>query len=242
MRNEQTLARLADPTFRTDPVAMTAGDSQQWLRTSLVLKLPYMPTAPFFVDVSHVYAKIRALVSAYDPTVAVDIYFASAHITIKTIAEDVAQRREDLERYAALIRPLVQRWLACMAETRLYALGLFTSLNRDKGLSIGLCFYPSLPLLQIMRGEVGIALYDHISELPLRPEEKFHTMLTHSTGCRIRLRDFPLSPEFITDFQAVVESYNQHLFGLIDQLRPDDFVIRHGYSDQLIPLVEVSCA
>ena len=242
MRTAQTYARMADPTFRTDATALAQSDSRAWRRTSLVIKLPYNVTSPFWANVDEAYLTIAELIRHDYPTTAVDIYFDSAHITVKTLAEDQPQTSADLLRYRALIKPIVAQWLAMMAnETQLYAWGLFSSLTKDKGLSIGLRFYPTLPLLQIIRGAVGVALYEQASALALRPEHKFHTTLTHSTGLRARLLDFPVTDHFLQRLQTVIESYDTTIFGVLTELRAADFVIRHGYSDQLVPLVEVDC-
>lgn len=243
MREQQTYARLTDPNFRTDPRLMTQGDSSAWRRTSLIIKLPEQPHVRFFQPISAAYAEVQKLLHHFYPDAAVDVYCGTTHITIKTLAEDQVQSQDDLLRYRALIQPIVTHWLTVMAaSTQLYALGLFSSLTKDKGLSLGLRFYPTLPLLQIIRGEVGVALYNQAENLALRPEQKFHTMLTHATGLRARLVDLPVTTEFLRAFKAVLESYDQTLFGVITDLQADDFCIRHGYSDQLAPLVEVSCS
>ncbi|MCE7981549.1 MAG: hypothetical protein DYG89_10175 [Caldilinea sp. CFX5] len=242
MRVQQTYARLADPNFRTDPALMVQSDSRTWLRTSLVFKLPDQPQSPFFQQVRATYTAVQTLIHHFYPTTAVDVYLDTAHITVKTLAEDQAQSIDDLLRYHAIIQPIVAHWLDAMAgSTELYAVGLFSSLTRDKGLSLGLRFYPTLPLLQIIRGEVGVALYNQAAHLALRPEQKFHTMLTHATGLRARLVDLPVTPDFLQAFKAVLESTDQTIFGVITDLQAADFCIRHGYSDQLVPLVEVNC-
>lgn len=242
MREQQTYARLTDPNFRTAPTLMAQSDSRTWLRTSLVIKLPNQPRSPFFQQISAAYTEVQTLIRHFYPTTGVDIYLDTAHITIKTLAEDQAQSIDDLLRYRTIIQPIVAHWLKQMATaTELYALGLFSSLTKDKGLSLGLRFYPTLPLLQIIRGEVGVALYNHPETLNLRPEQKFHTMLTHATGLRARLVDLPVTAGFLRAFQAVLESYDQTIFGVISNLQAADFCIRHGYSDQLVPLVEVNC-
>lgn len=242
MREEQTYARLTDPNFRTDAKLMAQSDSRTWLRTSLVMKLPAEAQSQFLQQISAVYATVQTLIHHFYPDAAVDVYLDTAHITIKTVAEDQAQSRNDLLRYHALIQPIVKHWLAVMgASTQLYAVGLFSSLTKDKGLSLGLRFYPTLPLLQIIRGEVGVALYNQADQLTLRPEQKFHTMLTHATGLRARLVDLPVTVDFLQAFQAVLEAYDQTIFGVITDLQAADFCIRHGYSDQLVPLVEVAC-
>lgn len=242
MRHEHTYARMADPSFATDPAALAQVDSRAWLRTSLIVDLTAPSTQPLLAVAATVYSTFAQLVHCYYPTCEVDTYVDSAHITVKTLMGDVAQDEAALCRYAALIRPLVQRWVATLGdETKLYAVGLFSSLSRERGLSLGLRFYPSLPLLQLMRGEIGVALYQEQPPLPLRPERAFHTTLIHSTGLRARLTDFPLSLDFINEFRQLLEEYDRRLFGTLCALKPTDFVIRHGYSDQLVPLVEVGC-
>ena len=66
-------------------------------------------------------------------------------------------------------------------------------------------------------------------------------MLTHATGLRARLVDLPVTPDFLQAFKGVLESTDQTIFGVITDLQAADFCIRHGYSDQLVPLVEVAC-
>jgi hypothetical protein len=242
MRTQQTYARLADPTFRTDAAAMAQSDSRAWLRTSLVVKLTPSASSTFVGRVGEAYQAVSDLIHHSYPDTAVDVYFDSAHITVKTLAEDQAQSVADLRRYRAIIQPIVTQWLAVMAgATQLYAWGLFSSLTKDKGLSVGIRFYPTLPLLQIIRGEVGVALYQQAASLGLRLEAKFHTALTHCTGLRARLVDFPVADHFLPAFKRVVESYDATIFGALTELCAADFVIRHGYSDQLVPLVEVDC-
>lgn len=242
MRHEQTHKRMADPTFCTDGTAMAQVDSPQWLRTSLVIKLPVEPLETLFTEVTAVYNGFRELIHRFYPGTEVDIYIESAHITVKTIAGDQPQTGADLNGYLAVIRPIVHHWLAKLGKaTTLYAVGLFSSLSRERGLSLGLRIYPSLPLLQIIRGEIGVALYQQSPAMVLRPEAAFHTMLTHSTGFRARLANFPLDLDFIDQFRTLLEQSDQKLFGVVGSLTAADFVIRHGYSDQLIPLVEVTC-
>lgn len=241
MRHEQTDGRMADPTFRTNSAAMDVVDSPGWLRTSLIVKLAQPALQPLLVGADHIYANAKQLIHHYYPDCEVDIYLDSAHITVKTLCGDQSQSADELANYLPIIRPLVHRWLTAMADTKLYAVGLFSSLSAERGLSLGLRFYPSLPLLQIIRGEVGVALYSEANAFPLRPEQSFHTILTHSTGCRARLCEFPLAPAFVNAMQTLLDQTDRHLFGVLDALTPADFVIRHGYSDQLIPLTEVSC-
>lgn len=242
MREQQTYARMTDPTFRTDAAGMAQNDSHTWLRTSLIISLSSSTAPSFWAKVDQAYQAVRALIHQFYPAATVDIYFDSAHITVKTLAEDQPQTQADLAQYRVIIQPIVEQWLSSMAAaTQLYAVGLFSSLTKDKGLSLGVRFYPTLPLIQIIRGEVGVALYQAKPAPALRPEHKFHTALTHCTGLRARLVDFPLSDRFRTAFQHVVESHDTTVFGTVADLRAADFCIRHGYSDQLVPLAEVTC-
>lgn len=242
MRQEQTYGHMIDPTFRTDAMAMAQIDSRQWLRTSLVVKLPTVPLVPLFAEVTEIYADLSALIHRYYPSCEIDRYVDSAHITVKTIAGDCSQNSNDLNGYLSIIQPIVRHWLKRLGdETILYAVGLFSSLSKERGLSVGLRFYPSLPLLQIIRGAVGVALYRQASQLTLRPENAFHTMLIHSSGFRARLTQFPLNRTFVQEFRTLVEQYDHTVFGVITELTAGDFVIRHGYTDQLIAIAEVSC-
>jgi hypothetical protein len=138
------------------------------------------------------------------------------------------------------IVPIATKWLRLLApDTTLYGIGLFTNLHQAKGLSVGVKFYPSLPLIQVLRGEVGQALYTEAST-PLRSEEAFHTMLTHSTGFRARNLTFPMSAKFVEQFQAIVEGYDNILFGRIGNIKLEDIYVRNGKSDKLITFAEVA--
>jgi hypothetical protein len=134
----------------------------------------------------------------------------------------------------------VSKWVKIIgSDTSLYAVGLFTNLHPAKGLSVGVKFYPGLPLIQIIRGEVGVALYAQGGGPPLRAENSFHTMLTHSTGFRARNLSFPMSADFVQEFQATIATYDQTVFGVIKDIQVGDFYVRNGYSDKLVTIDEV---
>lgn len=238
MRHKETYDRLRDAQFRCDPAKMKQLDSSHF--TSLIIRLSPDQGQQFFAGVSQAYEELRDLILRFDPGALVEIYFDSAHITIKSLQDGLKQDDAALRCYLPVISPIVRRWVDLMAsDTSLYAVGLFTNLHPAKGLSIGVKFYPSLPLVQIIRGEVGSALYAHGGCLPLRAEDSFHTMLTHSTGFRARNLSFPMSSDFVAQFQATVERYDQTVFGAIEDIKARDVYVRNGYSDKLVIVTEV---
>jgi hypothetical protein len=238
MRQKETYTRMLDPEFRSDPVKMNQQDNSYF--TSLIVKLSYEQGATFFDSIGQAYKELEALVRNYHPNSKVEIYFDSAHITIKSILDFVQQSETELATYLPILSPVVKRWIGLMgADTTFYGKGLFTNLHKDKGLSIGVQFYPSLPLIQILRGEVGVQLYSFRKELKLRPETAFHTMLTHSTGFRARNLEFPLRYEFCKQFKDIVERYDRKVFGSISNIAISDIYIRNGFSDKLIPHAEI---
>ncbi|MEW6621173.1 MAG: hypothetical protein AB1422_17880 [bacterium] len=195
MREQETYARMQDRDFQCDPVKMKQSETSYF--TSLIVRLSSEEGRDFFREVKLAYEEIGGLIRKFNPEATVDIYFDTAHITIKSILDGVQQDERTLRTYVPLITPIVDKWTEALGvATRLYAMGLFTNLHPGRRLSIGVKFYPSLPLIQIIRGEVGVALYEIGKNLRLRPEEQFHTMLTHSTGFRARGLQFPLQPKF----------------------------------------------
>jgi hypothetical protein len=238
MREKETYDRMRDTSFRCDSVQMEALDSRHF--TSVILRLSPQDAGELFQRVMGAYDRLKELVTAFDREAAVEIYFESAHITIKSLVDGVIQSKADLLPYIPAIAPVVQKWIRLIAsETTLYAIGLFTNLHPAKGLSVGVRFYPSLPLIQILRGEIGRSLYEQ-GLLPLRSESAFHTMLTHSTGFRARHLTFPMPREFVSAFQATVEEYDSVVFGEIGAIQSADIAVRNGISDKLITFAEVS--
>ena len=192
-----------------------------------------------FDELEKVYGAIDELVHQYHPEAQGSIYFDSTHITIKSILDGVKQSKDDLEEYMPFVAEVVDRWASTLGHTTtLFAQGLFTNLHRNKSLSLGIRFFPSQPLIQMMRGDVGDILYSAANrdELPgtmLRNEDDFHTRLTHSTGYRARDLDFPLHPIFVRDCVRVIERFYEHVFGKLSGVSVNDVYIRNGESDRL---------
>ena len=238
MRKEQTYKRMMDKDFRCDPVKTRELDKSYF--TSLIIKLVPDEGNPFFAGVLHAYEQLRDLILSFDPTAKIEIYFDSAHITIKSLEDGSKQDTSALECYLPVVSPIVRKWVPIMGvETFFYANGLFTNLHVAKCLSVGIKFYPSLPLVQILRGEVGAAIYSNNYGLLLRPEDSFHTMLTHCTGFRARNLSFPMSSNLVGQFKKLVEKYDNTLFGAVINVEVGDIYLRNGHSDKLVTFAEV---
>jgi len=237
MRRKETYERMIDLNFRCDLIKMKKLDDSYF--TSLIIKLSENEGNILFTEVKKAYREIKKMIQHYYRNSKPEIYFDSAHITLKSILDDRKLNKSDLEKYLPVVKDIVETWINKLGkETCLYGMGLFTNLDIAKGLSIGIRFYPTLPLVQIIRGEIGNALYRAVDEEKLdkddvRPENKFHTMLTHSTGLRIRDLDFPLHPEFIQKFVQTVERYDKTIFGFISDIKLADIYVRNGKSDKL---------
>jgi len=239
MRQKETYDRMEDPNFLCDKVKMKELDASYF--TSLIIKLSVEQGKEFFYKVQQGYSQLKNLVERFDPSASVEIYFDSAHITIKSLEDGSQQDITALRRYLPIIAPIIDKWINLMGgETVLFGVGFFTNLHRAKGLSVGVKFYPSLPLIQVIRGEVGNILYEKDIGIPLRPENVFHTMLTHSTGFRARNLHFPMKSSFISEFKKTLESFDQIVFGAISNIRLEDVFVRNGYSDKLVTVAEVS--
>ncbi len=239
MRQTETYERMQNSEFRCDPVQMNKLDNSYF--TSLIIKLSYEQGKLLFNGVNQAYQELSNIVQQFYPDAKVDIYFDSAHITIKSILDLVQQSDTELKAYLPIVSPIVHKWINLLGkDTKIFGMGLFTNLTVAKGLSVGVRFYPTLPLVQIIRGEVGATLYDLKNKVQLRPETTFHTMLTHSTGFRARNLDFPLSAEFIAEFKNTIEKYDRRIFGSISEIVPSDIYIRNGFSDKLVPNAEIN--
>ena len=240
MRKQQTYNRMNDEKFAFDDAAMDKLDKSYF--TSLIVRLSKSEGDALFSKVEEAYRTLKDLVLRHHPKAKVEIYFDSAHITIKSILDHEQQAESDLYTYIPVIRPVVHKWLSSLGpETKLYANGLFTNVNKEKGLSVGIRFFPNLPLIQIIRGEVGKMLYSS-SGLTLRSEDDFHTMLTHSTGFRARQLTTPFPANFTNEFKQVVEQYEKVLFGSIDNVVASDVFVRNGFSDKMSLGKEISIA
>lgn len=237
MRQKETYERMIDSNFRCNLNKMRELDNSYF--ASLIIKLPEDNCKTLFNEVKKAYEEVKGLITKYQPNSEPDMYFDSAHITLKSIVDNKRQTEDDMKKYVEIIKPEVEKWIVKLSnETILYGNGLFTNLHVSKGLSLGIRFYPTLPLVQIIRGEVGNVLYNAVEEgklkeCDLRPEEKFHTMLTHSTGFRVRDLKFPLHPELVERFVRTVEKYDKVVFGSISNIELADIFIRNGKSDKL---------
>lgn len=156
MRQKETYTRMQDLSFRCNPNKMEELDSSYF--TSLIIKLSFKKGKKFFNKVNKAYQKLSNLVKknlGQQP----EIYFDSAHITIKSVLDKVKQDKNALKKYMPLVKPIVKKWIDILGDkTELFGMGLFTNLHEAKGLSIGVRFYPTTPLVQILRGEIGVAL------------------------------------------------------------------------------------
>lgn len=221
--------------------------------TSLILKLSETEGAPLFQPLKAAYSELTELIEAYFPGARPEAYLDSAHLAIRSILNYKEQSLEELQRYKAILHPAISKWLPRFsADTILYAKGLHLSLNSFKGLSIGIKIYPSTPLIQALRGLAGEALYNALDAGVLKPEDvweeekaaRWHTKLTHSTGLRVRGPEFlpPWAPgpmperekAFIGAFEAMVEKYDNVIFGKISNIQLSDIFIRNGKTDKLI--------
>ncbi|MEL6674690.1 MAG: hypothetical protein AAFR61_20945 [Bacteroidota bacterium] len=237
MWERQTLARFRDKDFQTDALQMAQLDSARF--TSFIIKLDAQAGEAFFAPVQQAYEALASLVRQFFPKSQSEISLDAAHITIKSLLDHRAQETSSLQVYHQVLQPVLTPWLSSLAgDTVLYARGLFTNLHAGKGLTVGVKFYPSTPLVQILRGAAGVALYEAreqglIPEDGLRPETAFHTMLTHSSGFRVRDLTYPLPEDFVREFGMLINSYENVHFGSLQGLQPEDFWIRNGQSDAL---------
>ena len=238
MRDEQTIARMKDPNFTNDHAEEKKLDEVYF--TSLVIRLKKPMFDPLFEKVEKAYREIEELIQAYHPEANVDIYFDTAHITVKSISREQEISWEEMEQLTALIKPVVHDWVGKMAnETKLFARGLFSHLHPKKGLSLGIRFFPSTTLVQQIRGETGMVVYEAgdrgaFREDMLNPEANFHTLLTHSTGMRARGFQLPFHPDFVEKFEALISGYDKKIFGYLTDLTPGDFFLGNCQSDRYV--------
>jgi hypothetical protein len=241
MRQEETYARMLDTNFQFDLLKMNECNTSYY--TSLIVKLEYEQNTPLFDKLDRAYKELEKMVKDFYPASQVEIFHNSAHITIKSILDGFPQNEAELRMYLPVVRPIVNKWISQMGqETELYGIGLFTNLHKDKGLSVGVKWFPTLPLFQLIRGEVGVDLYRNHQGLRLRPEARFHTMLTHSTGFRARHLECPLNQDFFAQFKKSVEDFDKQVFGRISHITAADISLRNGFSDKLITKAEISIA
>ena len=236
---KETFERMADEDFQCNSVDMAMFCNSYF--TSIIVTLSNPAGSELLKILEDVYKEISHTVIRHYPESKIDISsFESAHITIKCLVDNMRQGKEELEKYLPFVGPIIEEWVGLLGgRTTLYAQGLFTNLHPEKGLAVGVRFFPDMPLIQIMRGELGVELYRHKEELVLRDEDAFHTELVHSTGFRARNLQFPLAKGFIAEFREIIERYDNHVFGSISDITLDDIVIRNGFSDKLIPHSEL---
>ncbi|MCB0836352.1 MAG: hypothetical protein KDD99_06760 [Bacteroidetes bacterium] len=238
MRDEQTIDRMKDPSFSSDPGA--ADRFEETYFTSLVIRLQKPEMNPLFEKIDNAYQAFKQLINHYHPEANVDIYFDTAHITVKSFSRDQELSWEEMRQIYGLIHPVVQTWLEKMkAETRLFARGLFSHLHPEKGLSMGIRFFPSTTLVQQIRGECGFTVYKEqdkkvFREDLLNPETHFHTLLTHSTGLRARGFQFPFDVRFVEEFTRLMLQYDRELFGVVSDLSMEDFFLGNCKTDRYI--------
>ena len=85
MRHNQTYDRMRDAQFRCDPVKMRQLDSSHF--TSLIVRLSPDQGQGFFAAVRQAYEELRSLILRFDPGAAIEIYFDSAHVTIRSLED-----------------------------------------------------------------------------------------------------------------------------------------------------------
>ncbi len=233
MRHEETYERMRDTGFIGNQGAMHRLNTSNF--TSLVIPLYLEQNRGLLERFQNLCGEFEALLKRFYPGVTPQFNLEAAHITVRSIVDYIRQDENALRKYLPYILPVVRKWLDRMGgETEIYLMGLFSNLHKNKGLSIGIRVYPTLPLIQIIRGEVANALYTPHHSLPLRPESQFHTTLTHATLMRIRDLKFPVSLEFILHFKEWLEQYDTLVFANISDLQLSDFRIRNGMSDKLL--------
>ena len=238
MRDDQTIARMKNPSFSNDPVR--AAKLGEMYFTSLVIRLQRPEMNPLFEKVNKAYQVFNQLIHHYHPEANVDIYFDSAHITVKSFSRNQEISWEEMHLIHDLIHPVVNTWVEKMkAETHLFARGLFSHLHPEKGLSMGIRFFPSTTLVQEIRGECGAAVYQAQEKKIFRddllnPETNFHTLLTHSTGLRARGFKLPFHVSFVEEFEQLILKYDQELFGTVSGLTMKDFFLGNCKTDRYI--------
>lgn len=216
--------------------------------TSLILKLDKNLGRVLFDPVKQAYEEIEQLVTNTYPKAKPEIYFDSAHLTIRAIVDKQKQDKKILEKYLSILHgPIEGRIDAASKDLILYGMGLFTNLHEKKGLSIGIRFYSSTSLIHKLREIAKVELYKALEEKKIKahelnPDPDKHTTLTHSTGMRIRNLKYPLKQAFVEDFKKVIQKYNNRVFGKISDIKLEDIWLRNGKSDKLIPSTEICIA
>lgn len=238
MREEQTFRSMMDRSFGFDEQAIEAQNQAYF--ASLVIRLPEKPLEALFDRYRRVYTDVKQLLAQYHPECETDIYFQSAHITVKALTYGKKHSVEELQLLRNHIAPVVEKWLNLLGPgLKLHARGIFSHLGGGKGLSMGISFYPNNTLIQMIRGEVGATLYTAIDEgklgeIELRPEAGFHTLLTHSTNFRARGIRLPFHAGFMERLQRIINQVGENYYGSISGISLHDFYIGNCQSDKYI--------
>jgi len=233
MRHDKTYELMRDPLFQSDENATQKLDNANF--TSLIIPIDFSKNQELYDQMLKLCTEFDELIQYFFPQIKPQINLDATHITVRSIVDFISQDVDELKKYLPVTRPVVEKWLKVMGKsTRFYFMGLFSNLQENKGLSVGLRIYPNLPLIQIIRGEVAEALYRNKKAMPVRPEAQFHTSLTHSTLLRVRNFHAPLSVAFILTFKEWIEQYDTTVFGSMFNIGLGDFRIRNGKSDKLL--------
>jgi hypothetical protein len=232
MRHKEALRALARFTVEMDAKVMARLSTGHF--TSLILNLQLEKHPVLLERIDRALNQFADIIYRADGDAVFQKNLNAAHITVRSIVDFEKQSRQDLQRYLPVVHPIVSKWVRRMPETALYLMGFFIHFHKKKGLSLGIRVYPSLPLLQILRGEVAEALYQLPFDLPLRPRKQFHTMLTHTTLLRCRQLNLPLDAHTIAEIAEFLKTYDNHVFAEMSDIGMSDFCLRSGFSDRLL--------
>ncbi len=232
MRHKEALRGLSRFEVEMDFKAMERLSTGYF--TSLIMKLQFEQHSELLNVVDSALNEFSDIIYRADGDAIFQKNLNAAHITVRSIVDFEKQSKQDLQRYLPIVQPIVEKWLERMPETTLFLMGFFIHFHKKKGLSLGIRVYPSLPLLQVLRGKVAEALYELPFDLPLRPRKQFHTMLTHSTLLRCRQLNLPLDSKLLGEIDEFLKTYDNYVFAEISQINLKDFCLRSGYSDRLL--------
>ena len=238
--NRLTMQKMSQGKYQPDLTQMKQYDDSYF--TSLILNLSTSEGNPLFEPIKEAYARVAQLIHQHYPSTQPETYLEAAHITIKSILSFRQQSLKELQTYRSILRDPINKWLQRFApDTVLFFKGFFVSISAKKGLSVGVRVFPSTSLIQTLRGVAGVALYNAMDrgEIPqeqllLEAQSRRNTLLTHSTGMRVRDSTFLPTTSFIKDFEELITDYQDIAFGKMTKLTLADFYIRNGKSDKLL--------
>ena len=249
--NREAIKKMRSGTYAPNPEKTIR--LQESYHTSLIIKLSSHDGKVIFQKIRKVFDEIETLIRNFYPKTNPEIYFDSAHITIRSLIQYREQSIDELKKYRNVLYPKIKKWVERFSDdTTLYIKGLHVSLNSFKGLSIGIRVYPSTPMIQMLRGVAGNTLYDAMEKDILKPEDlweeihcaTWHTKLTHATFLRERSSELLPSwnssvmpereGEFIEKFETIIEKYENEVFGRISNIQLEDIFIRNGRSDKML--------